>query len=182
MNLTVYCGANPGNRPVFKQAAVEAGRWMARRHIRMIYGGGSTGMMGACADALLAEGGEVIGVIPAFLKTREMAHYGLTEMITVETMAERKEKMIALGDAFLALPGGPGTLEEILETYSLYRLGRHHKPVLLYNAAHCYDLLAACFEAMVENGFMTKEELEGLSFVRSLDEADSVLRRAGGLR
>lgn len=177
--LTVYCGANPGRDPAFRRAAEETGRWLARRHIRMIYGGGRTGMMGACADALLAAGGEAVGVIPAFLKTREQAHTGLTEMITVETMAERKAKMISMGDAFLALPGGPGTLEEIAETYSLYRLGRHHKPVLVYNAAHCYDRLDSYFHAMEENGFLSDEDRRGLHFIRSLEEAEALLRAAG---
>lgn len=179
MNLTVYCGANAGGDPAFRRAAEETGRWLARRRIRMIYGGGRTGLMGACADALLAAGGEAVGVIPSFLKTREEAHTGLTEMITVETMAERKAKMIAMGDAFLALPGGPGTLEEIAETYSLYRLRRHAKPVLVYNVRGCYDLLSEYFAAMERNGFLSHEDRAALHFVRSLDEAEAVLRAAG---
>ena len=177
--LTVYCGANPGRDSAFRRAAEETGRWLARRHIRMIYGGGRTGLMGACADALLAAGGEAVGVIPAFLKTREEAHTGLTAMITVETMAERKEKMIAMGDAFLALPGGPGTLEEIAETYSLYRLRRHAKPVLVYNVNGCYDFLDAYFAAMERNGFLSADDRAGLHFINSLAEAEAVLRAAG---
>ena len=109
MNLTVYCGANRGNDRAFSAAAAELGSWMAAKGIGLIYGGGRTGLMGVCADAALAGGGKATGVIPSFLKTREQAHTGLTEMITVETMTERKMKMIALGDAFLALPGGPAS-------------------------------------------------------------------------
>lgn len=179
MNLTVYCGASAGRDSAFTEAAEAVGQWMAQKEIRMIYGGGRTGLMGACADALLAAGGRVTGVIPAFLRTKEQAHEGLTEMITVETMAERKRTMLSLGDAFLALPGGPGTLEELTETYSLYRLGRHHKPVLVYNAAHCYDLLSAYFRAMEENGFLAPGERQGLHFVESVEEVEATLRQAG---
>lgn len=177
-HLTVYCGASVGNDPAYRRAAEETGRWMADRGLRLVYGGGRTGLMGALADTLLAAGGEAVGVIPTFLETREEAHTALTAMVSTETMAERKTRMIAMGDAFLALPGGPGTLEEIAETYSLRRLGRHGKPVLVYNAAGCYDCLAAYFGAMEAHGFLVKGERGGLHFIESLEEAEAVLREA----
>ncbi len=179
MKITVYLGANEGRDPALKQAVQELGRWIGESGHALVYGGSRCGLMGELAESVLAAGGEAVGVIPAFLKTQEQAHTGLTEMITVETMAERKTKMIAMGDAFLALPGGPGTLEEIAETYSLYRLGRHHKPVLVYNAAHCYDRLDSYFHAMEDNGFLSDEDRRGLHFIRSLEEAEALLRAAG---
>ena len=179
MDLTVYCGAACGRDPAYRAAAEELGRWLAARRIRLVYGGGRTGLMGAVADAVLAGGGEATGVIPTFLKTREEAHTGLTEMVTVTTMAERKMKMIAMGGAFLALPGGPGTLEEIAEAYSLYRLGRHRKPCMVWNVGGCYDALAQYFQSMVRNGFLREEDRRGLSFVQSLSEIEAVLRGAG---
>lgn len=177
-HLTVYCGASVGNDPAYRRAAEETGRWMADRGLRLVYGGGRTGLMGALADTLLAAGGEAVGVIPVFLETREEAHTALTAMVSTETMAERKTRMIAMGDAFLALPGGPGTLEEIAETYSLRRLGRHGKPVLVYNVRGCYDRLASYFAAMEAHGFLAKGERRGLHFIESLDEAEAILRDA----
>lgn len=179
MNLTVYCGANRGNDRAFSAAAAELGSWMAAKGIGLIYGGGRTGLMGVCADAALAGGGKATGVIPSFLKTREQAHTGLTEMITVETMTERKMKMIALGDAFLALPGGPGTLEEIAEAYSLRRLGRHGKPCMVWNVNGCYDALARYFLDMERNGFLCGEDRQALHFIHTLAEAEEILREAG---
>lgn len=177
-HLTVYCGASVGSDPAYRRAAEETGRWMAERGLCLVYGGGRTGLMGALADALLAAGGEAVGVIPAFLETREEAHAALTAMVSTETMAERKTRMIAMGDAFLALPGGPGTLEEIAETYSLRRLGRHAKPVLVYNVRGCYDRLAAYFGDMEARGFLVHCERRGLHFVESLEEAEALLREA----
>lgn len=176
MRLTVYCGANAGNNPAFREAAASLGAWMARRGIGLVYGGGKVGLMGVVADAVLTGGGTVTGVIPRFLKTEEQAHTGLTEMLTVETMAERKAAMLERGDAFLALPGGPGTLEEISEAYSLYRLGRHEKPCLIYNAAGCYDALEQYFETMRHNGFLSAKDRAGLHFVKSIEEIEALLR------
>lgn len=175
MNLTVYCGANVGNRPAFREGAAALGTWLAVHQIRLVYGGGKVGLMGILADAVLAGGGQVTGVIPAFLKTEEQTHTGLTELITVETMAERKTKMLALGDAYLALPGGPGTLEEISEAYSGYRLHRHSKPCLIWNIDGAYDDLAAYFDAMVAHDFLNQEDRAALHFISSLNEMGSYI-------
>lgn len=175
MNLTVYCGANVGNSPAFRDGAAALGAWMVARQIRLVYGGGKVGLMGVLADAVLSGGGEVTGVIPEFLKTEEQTHTGLTELITVETMAERKGKMLSLGDAYLALPGGPGTLEEISEAYSGYRLHRHRKPCLIWNINGAYDELAAYFDAMVAHGFLSTRDRAALHFVASLDEIGDII-------
>lgn len=178
MKLTVYCGANKGNIPACEKAAKELGAWMAASGIGLVYGGGKVGLMGILADAVLAGGGNATGVIPRFLKTAEQEHTGLTEMITVETMAERKGKMLALGDAYLALPGGPGTLEEISEAYSARRLRRHDKPCLIYNVEGCYDALENYFDEMVKNGFLSEKDRSLLCFVRNLEEIETRLLAA----
>jgi len=124
MKIAVYCGASVGNEPSFATAAQELGQWIASRKNTLVYGGGKAGLMGVLADAVLENGGQVIGVIPTFLKDRELAHPGLTELYVVETMSERKRKMFELSQAFVALPGGPGTLEEITEMISWSRIAK----------------------------------------------------------
>jgi len=170
MKLTVYCGANKGNNPACETAAKELGTWMAAEGIGLVYGGGKAGLMGILAGAVLAGGGNATGVIPRFLKTAEQAHTGLTKIITVETMAERKEKMLALGDAVLALPGGPGTLEEISEAYSARRLRLHEKPCLIYNVAGCCEKLKEYLDEMVRRGFLTEKDRALLIFADNLEE------------
>lgn len=124
MNITVYCGASAGSEPIYEQKASELGQWLAAHGITLVYGGGRTGLMGKLANAVLANGGKAVGVIPEFLKTAEEVHTGLTRLITVDTMSQRKDTMLQMGDAFIALPGGAGTLEEIAEAISAARLGR----------------------------------------------------------
>src|ERR1043166_521376 len=137
-NICIYCGSSCGSKPDFEEGAVQCGKTLAARCLNLIYGGGNVGLMGILADAVLAGGGKVTGVIPRSLVDREVAHTGLTSLITVASMHERKQKMADLADAFVALPGGVGTLEEVIETFTWLQLGIHAKPVGLLNVADYY--------------------------------------------
>lgn len=142
---------------MFEEAARRLGEVLAARGIGVVYGGASIGVMGALADAALACGGEVIGVIPASLLEREVAHAGVSELIVVGTMHERKAKMAELSDAFVTLPGGIGTLEELFEVWTWAHLRIHHKPLGLLNVAGFFDPLHELMEAIVEAGFLAPE-------------------------
>lgn len=137
--LCVFCGAATGARPDYVNAAFALGRLLAERNIALVYGGGRAGLMGAVADACLAAGGSVTGVITTLLKDKELGHTGIQELIVVESMHERKMKMASLADAFIALPGGLGTLDELFEILAWAQLGIHSQPVGLLNAAGFYD-------------------------------------------
>ena len=158
-NIVVYCGSNLGATPAYAEAARELGSIMAGRGRRLVYGGGRIGLMGTLADAVLQGGGEVIGVIPTFLREKEVAHQGLTELIETADMPARKNKMIELGDAFIALAGGIGTFEELFEVLSLAQLKQHRKPIGLLNTAGFYDPLLALLEQPVQQGFMPAANL-----------------------
>lgn len=158
-NIAVYCGSNYGQNPAYLHAARELGALIARRGARLIYGGGRIGLMGAAADAVLAHGGKVSGVIPAFLAEKEMAHGGLTELVQTADMAARKSKMIALADAFVALAGGIGTFEELFEVLSLSQLRQHQKPVGLLNTAGFYTPMLALLQHTAAEGFMPAANL-----------------------
>lgn len=153
-SLCVFCGSSPGVRPEYRAAAVSLGEAMARRRITLVYGGAGVGLMGAVADAALAAGGEVIGVLPRRLATREIAHAGLTRLELVDTMHERKARMAGLADGFVALPGGIGTLEELFETWTWAQLGLHRKPCALLDVAGYYAPLIRFLDASVEQGFV----------------------------
>jgi uncharacterized protein (TIGR00730 family) len=155
VRICVFCGANAGQDPVYARAAREVGTALASRGIDLVYGGGRTGMMGIVADSILAAGGKAIGVIPKALEEREVAHAGLTELHIVSSMHERKALMASLSDAFLALPGGFGTLEELCEAITWTQLGIHNKPCGLLNVAGFYDPLIAMFDRCVETGFVS---------------------------
>lgn len=154
-SLCVFCGSSVGNRPEYAAAAVEVGRLLAERNIRLVYGAGNVGLMGVLADATLAAGGEVIGVIPQMLVDRELAHRGLTELRIVSTMHERKALMAELSDAFLALPGGLGTFEELCEALTWTQLGIHAKPCGALNVGGYFDHLAALLDHAVQDGFVS---------------------------
>ncbi len=141
--ICLFCGASPGTNPAYRDAAAEFGTTLAKRNIRLIYGGGSIGLMGVAADACLAGGGEVIGVIPRRLMEKEVGHTGVTAMHVVETMHERKALMTELSDGFIALPGGFGTLDELFESLTWLQLAYHSKPIGLYNVAGFFDGLIA---------------------------------------
>ena len=163
-SICVYCGSSPGNHPKFVELARLTGRLLAERGIRLVYGGGNVGLMGACADAVLSAGGEVVGVIPEHLMNKELGHRGVTELHIVKDMHERKALMIALADGFISLPGSIGTFEETFETMTWSQLGLHPKPCGILNLDGYYDPLIALLENSVNNGFMRKEHL-GLLYV-----------------
>jgi uncharacterized protein (TIGR00730 family) len=168
--ICVFCGSSSGGRPAYTDAARELGTALARRGIGLVYGGGSVGLMGVIADAVLAAGGEVIGVIPGGLASRELAHAGLTEQRVVGSMHERKATMASLADAFVALPGGLGTLEETLEMLTWVQLGIHDKPVVVLNVDGYFDGLLKMFATAVREGFLRREYFELLVFGDTVPE------------
>lgn len=161
-SLCVYCGSSPGTRPEYADTAMALGRHLAETGIRLVYGGGRVGLMGAVADGCLAAGGEVVGVIPRALEEKELAHLGATEMHVVESMHERKTRMADLADAFLAMPGGIGTLEEIFEVYTWTQLGFHAKPCGFLDVAGYFAPLTAFLDRMVDERFLREEHREFL--------------------
>ena len=152
--ICVFCGSSVGSRPTYAAATRELGRTLAARGLGIVFGGGKVGLMGVLADAALAVGGEVIGVIPEALVAREIAHTGLTKLHVVHSMHERKTLMADLADAFIALPGGYGTLEEFLEAVTWTQLGIHKKPCGLLNVNGYYDALLALLDRAVADGFI----------------------------
>ena len=158
-SLCVYCGSRAGNSPEFSALAREVGSWIAKRGGQLIYGGGHNGLMGIMADATLAGGGRVIGVIPKALVDKEFAHTGCTELHIVENMHDRKRIMAEHADAFLALPGGIGTLEEFFEVWTWRQLGYHDKPVGLLNLGGFYDSLLTFLGSAVTSGFMNEWQM-----------------------
>jgi uncharacterized protein (TIGR00730 family) len=158
--LCVFCGSNPGRDPVYREAAVALGRLLAESGLGLVYGGGSVGLMGALADAVLAAGGEAVGVIPEALATKEVAHAGLTDLRVVPSMHARKSLMVDLADAFVALPGGYGTLDELFETITWAQLGIHRKPIGLLDAAGYFAPLVAFLDHAVAEGFISKANRE----------------------
>ncbi len=152
--ICVFCGSKRGNRPLYVELAGRLGRGLAGRGHDLVYGGGATGLMGVVADAVLEAGGEAIGVIPRSMATREVAHPGLTRMHVVATMHERKALMAELAGAFIALPGGYGTFEELMEMITWAQLGIHRKPVGLLNADGYFDPLVEMFDRAVQEGFV----------------------------
>jgi uncharacterized protein (TIGR00730 family) len=152
--VCVFCGSSKGLRPAYKEAARKMGEALAQRGIGLVYGGGNVGLMGVVADAALTAGGEVIGVIPEVLVAKEIAHTSLTELRVVHSMHERKALMAELSDAFIALPGGVGTLEEFCEVLTWAQLGLHQKPCGLLNIEGYYDCLTAFFDRAVAEEFI----------------------------
>jgi len=161
--ICVYAGSNPGTDPTYAAAARELAELLAERGIALVYGGGRVGLMGVLADTALAVGGEVIGVMPQALIDREIGHAGLTELKVVSSMHERKALMAELSDAFVAVPGGIGTLEELIEVYTWSQLGIHDKACGVLNVAGYYDHLAAFLDHAVEAGFLRPEHRAVLS-------------------
>lgn len=168
-NICVYCASSPGFEDVYMKAAETTGHFLAANGYRLVYGGGSVGLMGQVADACIAKGGEVIGVIPHFLNTREVGHKGLTELIAVESMHERKLKMSELADAFIALPGGFGTLEELAEILTWAQLGLVEKPIGILNVNGYYDHLIALLDNMVSQGLLKQENRDMLLVDTTID-------------
>lgn len=172
--ICVYCGSSPGVRPVYRAAAERLGRTLAARGLGLVYGGGRVGLMGAVADAVLAAGGEAIGVIPEALQAWEVGHQGLTALHVVASMHERKAMMADLADGFIALPGGIGTLEELFEIWTWGQLGYHRKPLALLDVDGYFSRLEAFIGHMVAEGFLKAAHRD---FILFDDDPDSALDR-----
>lgn len=176
MNISVYCGASLGNNEVYIEAAKALGKWIADNGHTLVYGGGKAGLMGVIADEVLYHNGEVIGIIPTFLVDRELSHPNLTRLEIVNSMSERKNKMIELGDCYIALPGGPGTLEEISEVISWARIGQHKNPCILFNVAGYYDKLKDFYNGMVTSGFLTMADQKAMLFTDSITKMEQYIK------
>ncbi len=161
-SVAVYCGSRFGDSPAFADAARALGALIGRGGATLIYGGGRVGLMGTVADSVMAAGGQVVGVIPQALMDREVGHVGLTELHVVQTMHERKQLMAERADAFISLPGGIGTLEELYEVWSWQQLGYHDKPVALLNVDGYYDALIEFHRAMHQRGFVSDAQFNAL--------------------
>ena len=152
--ITVFCGSSFGTDKIYKEQAALLGQTLAKQNIELVYGGANVGLMGAVADGCLNEGGKVIGVLPDFLRSKEIAHTGLTELILVESMHERKTKMNDLCDGVIALPGGFGTLDELFEMITWAQLGLHKKPIAILNINGFYDSLLELMQTMTDKGLL----------------------------
>lgn len=159
-SVCVFCGSNIGTNGLYRAAAESLGDALARRKLRLVYGGGSVGLMGVVADAVLEAGGEVTGVIPEVLATKELLHTGVHDMHIVSGMHARKARMVELADGFIALPGGYGTFEELFEIVTWAQLGLHRKPIGLYNAAGYFHGLIELIDHAVEQGFIKAKHRE----------------------
>ncbi len=174
--VCVFCGSRLGRHSAFADAAAELGRVFGRAGLRLVYGGGEVGLMGVLASAALAAGGEVVGYIPERLLEREVAKRDIQALVVTRTMFERKERMIRDADAFVALPGGFGTLDELLEVLTLKQLGYHHKPILLFEVDGFWKPCLAFFDSLIRQGFAGPETRELFALV---EDPEEVLERLG---
>ena len=168
--ICIYAGSNPGRDPAYAEAAVALATLLADRGIGIVFGGGKVGLMGVVADTGMAAGGEVIGVMPQALINREIGHDGITELRVVHSMHERKALMAELADGFVALPGGAGTLEELIEIYTWSQLGLHRKPMGVLNVNGYYDGLVGLLDHAVEEGFVRPQHREAMQFAATPEE------------
>ena len=175
MNIAVYCAASQSNVSTFYERTEELGNWIAKKNHTLVYGGGNTGLMGVVASAVMQTGGEVIGVMPQFFVDREIAKKDISKLHIVETMSERKNKMIELSEAYIALPGGPGTLEEIAEVVSWVRVGQTNGICIFYNMEGYYNHLEAFFNHMVMTNLLSKEDRGQIHFAKSLEEIEKLI-------
>ncbi len=178
-SVVVFCGSRMGHKPAFAQAATELGRGLAAAGIRLIYGGGRVGLMGAVADGVLSGGGEVIGVIPEFLTKREVAHSGLSEMLVTHSMHSRKQRMFELSDAFIMMPGGLGTLDEIVEIITWRQLELHDRPILICDIAGSAKPVIDAIESIIDLGFV---EPTARDLYEVFDGPAALLERLAGLK
>ena len=176
MNITVYLGANEGNEPSLRKAVRELGTWIGESGNRLVYGGSKSGLMGEIAESVLQAGGEVTGVEPQLFIDKGYEYDEITTLIVTRDMTERKTKMIELGDAFIAFPGGTGTLEEISEIMSKVSLKQLAAPCILYNLNGYYDHLKALLAHMIDMGLSTPERQEGIYFAETLDDIRAILK------
>ena len=173
-SVAVFCGSRIGNRPAFREAAAELGQGLARAGMQLVFGGGRIGLMGTMADAALAAGGRVIGVIPDFLQQYEVAHQGVNELIVTDSMHTRKRRMFELADAFVSFPGGLGTFDETFEILTWRQLRLHDKPVLICDVAGSAATLLALIEGAIADGFAPAEARE---FYEVADGVPALLAR-----
>lgn len=184
MNITVYCGALTGANPEYAKKAKELGEWMAENGHTLVYGAGDAGMMGAVSDGVMENGGAAIGVTPSFFIAAEVTRKDLTEVIVSNGMSDRREKMMELADAFISLPGGTGTLDELSETAALKRIGKLgeiDKPIMIYNIDGFYDRLLDFFDVILDNEFFRPEDRANIIEVRSIEDIARVIENAGGV-
>jgi len=167
--IAVFCGSSTGNNENYKKQAILLGQMMSKKNIDLVYGGAKVGLMGAIAEAVLNEGGKVIGVLPRFLQSKEIAHDQLTQLILVENMHERKTRMHEMSDGVIALPGGFGTIEELFEMLTWSQLGLHQKPIGILNIDGFYDALISLLDHMVEKGLLKQKNLEMLLVDDNID-------------
>ncbi len=175
-SITVFCGSSFGSDEIYKEQATLLGETLAKQNIQLIYGGADVGLMGAVADGSLNTGGKVVGVLPHFLKSKEIAHKELTELILVETMHERKTKMNELCDGVIVLPGGYGTLEEFFEMITWAQLGLHKKPIAILNIDEFYDDLIKLVQTMVDKGFLKHVNRDMLLISNDIDELLNMMK------
>lgn len=168
--ITVFCGSSFGTEEIYKEQATLLGQTLAKQNIELVYGGANVGLMGAVADGVLNAGGKAIGVLPNFLRSKEIAHLGLTELILVESMHERKTKMNDLCDGVIALPGGFGTLEELFEMLTWAQLGLHKKPIAILNINGFYDSLIELTKVMVDKGLLKDVNQQMLLVSDNIDD------------
>lgn len=180
-SLCVYCGSRPGTQPEFAAAASAVGKWIGVHGGQLVYGGGNNGLMGIVAQATLDHGGRVVGVIPKALEQREHSKLNCTELHVVDTMHQRKQIMAERADAFVALPGGIGTFEELFEVWTWKQLGYHDKPLGLLNVAGYYDMLLSFMSQSVTQGFLNDWQLEMLTVEASVDKLLPRLIQDAGL-
>ena len=164
-NICVFCGSSIGFHPIYKKAAYDLGKHIARDNIKLVYGGGSVGLMGVLADSVMEHGGDVIGIIPRFLYEKEVGHDGVSELIIVDSMHERKQKMAELSHGFIAMPGGIGTMEELFEIFTWSQLAIIKKPVALLNIHNFYNDIILFLNKLVKEGFI--QEMTANSLVIS---------------
>lgn len=184
MNITVYCGALTGANPEYAKKATELGEWMAKNGHTLVYGAGDAGMMGAVSDGVIENGGAAIGITPPFFIAAEVTRKDLTEIIVSNGMSDRREKMMELADAFITLPGGTGTLDELSETAALKRIGKLgevDKPIMIYNIDGFYDRLLDFFDIILDNEFFRPEDRDNIIEVRSIEDIARVIENAGGV-
>jgi len=180
-SLCVYCGSKMGNDPSFSQLAMQVGEWIGQHGGQLVYGGGRNGLMGTVADATLAAGGRVVGVIPKALVEKEWAHTGCTELHIVDTMHERKQIMAEKADAFLALPGGIGTFEEFFEVWTWRQLGYHNKPIGLLNLNGYYAPMLSFLQGVVTQEFMGPWQMDLIQSHSDYAQLLPLLIQAAGL-
>ena len=177
--IALYCGSRSGNKPIYQEKAIALAQGLAKQGFGLVYGGASIGLMGQVADAMISHGGEAVGVIPEFMLDYEIAHHQLTELHVVQTMHERKALMAERASAFVALPGGLGTFEEILEVATWGQLNQHQKPMMIYNVNAFYDALIAQLDHAVEEGFLPPQHRAKLIVCNHAEQIYSAIANLG---